>query len=121
MDATPEARALARKLLSENSDLWFPAHQITDAALVKFIEAMDMPGASKEIYLLECKRLKEQLSTDKDGPLENLLVGQVVLAWARQHFVEQEYTRAPSRRSYANRTIQHEAWRGSSHPLQTSR
>jgi len=25
------------------------------------------------------------------------------------------------RRSYANRTIQHEAWRGSSHPLQTSR
>jgi len=92
IDATPEARARARKLLSENGDIWRASYEIADAALITFIEAMRSTGLTKELYKLECKRLKQELATEKDGPLEKLLVGQVVLAWVRLSVVEQEYT-----------------------------
>src|SRR5262249_45215681 len=92
IDATPEARARARKLLSENGDIWRDSYEIAGAALITFIEAMRSTGLTKELYKLECKRLKQELATDKDGPLEKLLVGQVVLAWVRLSVVEQEYT-----------------------------
>src|SRR5262249_30006581 len=92
IDATPEARARARKLLSENGDIWRASYEIADAALITFIEAMRSTGLTKELYKLECKRLKQELATEKDSPLEKLLVGQVVLAWVRLSVVEQEYT-----------------------------
>ena len=83
MDATLEARARARKLMTENGDMWRASYEVADGALVVWIEAMQATGLTKELYTLECKRLKQELLTDKDGPLEKLLIGQVVLAWVR--------------------------------------
>jgi len=92
MDATLEARARARKLMTENGDMWRASYEVADGALVVWIEAMQATGLTKELYTLECKRLKQELLTDKDGPLEKLLIGQVVLAWVRLMYIDQFYT-----------------------------
>src|SRR5262245_32582346 len=92
LDATPESRERARKLLSENGDIWRTSYEIADAALVVLIESMHSTGSTKEILILESKRLKQELATDKDGPLEKLLIGQVVLAWQRLNYIDQMYT-----------------------------
>src|SRR5262249_56633015 len=74
MDATPEARARARKLMTENGDMWRASYEVADGALVVWIEAMKATGLTKELYTLECKRLMQEILTDKDRPLGQMII-----------------------------------------------
>jgi len=64
-------------------EAWVDANRMMKEARKNYIEGLSMTGLGKEWMGFECDRLTELLAADNDGPLDRLLIDQVMLACLR--------------------------------------
>lgn len=104
MGATQELRALVaqvdkgkpgaddaaalRKFLNANPGLWRTTGDLAEQANLNMIEGMQAPKAMKESLKAGLNEMAAELTQPGDGPLEMLIIQQIVGCWLRLSFVE---------------------------------
>jgi len=85
---------LLQHTLTETSDrsLWRECGDVLLQARRGYLETLDASHVARETAKLRCDQMQKELANEGDGPLERLLIDQVIFAWLRLSQIEAKYT-----------------------------
>jgi hypothetical protein len=90
---TREDRRAFREFIQENPQLWIYAGNVVEQAAYSLVDSIGGKGTMLTAALKKgFTQMPRDLALPTDGPLEQLLVQQVVLCWMRYGQVEYTYT-----------------------------
>ena len=90
---TKEDRRAFREFIHEHPQLWTYAGNVVEQAAYNLVDSVSGKGTMLATALKEgLSQMPRDLALPTDGPLEQLLIQQVVLCWMRYGQVEYTYT-----------------------------
>ncbi len=81
-----------RKFLAEHPEMWKAVGNLVLQAQYGIVESINTRAGLRESLKAGLGELPKELARPGDGPLEHLLIDQIVIAWLRQGIAEYYYT-----------------------------
>jgi len=83
-----------KELIRETPEksIWRDAGDLLTQARAQCLQKSGATGFGKEVIGFRCEQMEKELASEGDGPLEKLLIGQIVFAWLRLSFIEYAYS-----------------------------
>lgn len=83
-------KALMRR--TPEKSIWRECGDFLTQARTQFIRKAKATDFAKEVIVFRCEQMEKELANQNDGPLEKLLIDQVIFAWLRLSFIEYGYS-----------------------------
>jgi hypothetical protein len=91
-DATPEAVQEFRNLIAADPDDWEESRDPLKREINRLISLCSRSPAIEEVRLLGVRQLRDKLVSETDGPLEHVLIDNLIMCWLRLGETEKQYS-----------------------------